>query len=313
VDETAVMSNNTNGGSNFDTTRGVFDPNVLGEYLHWTGKKGGPLVTSSNVTSRSDLRLYESDQNATIQALYDQGDKFLDTCVVLMGRAMDTVPSGVQLSEPIDAMPIKPINVTFDFDKNGNLKLSGKIRILSPAGEAPQSSATLQVSGEDIELFPEPAMGSSVFGRIGSKYGGTRYFPFETVGVHLGNATSFSVKSPASAVQIFVISSHTFIIPSLTTLSDSVVNIAVASKPSRSCANFAVEIAVPYSQPGTLAPKITKDRVSLSQTKDDIDGYVICYGVLDLKHVPTGMTIVTVAEGGTTIDTLLLNGGTAGW
>lgn len=34
VDETAVTPNNTNGGSNFDNTRGTFDPAVLGEYLH---------------------------------------------------------------------------------------------------------------------------------------------------------------------------------------------------------------------------------------------------------------------------------------
>jgi hypothetical protein len=307
------MPNNTNGGSNFDTTRGIFDPNVLGEYLHWTGKKGGPLVTSNNVTSRSDLRLYESDQNTTMQALYDQGEDFLDTCVALMGRAMNTVPSSVQLGEPIDAMPIKPINVTFDFDGDGNLKLSGKIRILSSASEMPPSSLNLKISDEEIELVPEPATGSSVFGRADNRYGGTNYFPFETVGVHLRNATSFAVRASATATQTFPISSYTFIIPILTTLSGSTVNISIAIKPSRSCEEFAVEVAAPFAQAGTLAPKIRKDTISLGQTENAIDGYDICHEILELNHVPTGLTIVTVAEGGKTIDTLLLNGGSAGW
>jgi hypothetical protein len=307
------MPNNTNGGSNFDTTRGTFDPNVLGEYLHWTGKKGGPLVTSNNVTSRSDLRLYESDKNATMQALYDQGEDFLTTCVVLMGRAMDTVPSGVQLGEPIDAMPIKPINMTFDFDRNGNLKLSGKIRILSSASEAPPSSLNLKISDKEIELVPEPAMGSSVFGRTGNRYGGTTYFHFETVGVHLQNATSFSIRASTTATQIFEISSHTLIVPSLTTLSGSTVNVTIAITPPHSCKEFAVEVAAPFSQTGTLAPRIRKDAISLSEIENEIDGYEFCHGFLELSHIPTGMTIVTVVEGGKIIDTLLLNGGTAGW
>jgi hypothetical protein len=129
VDESAVTPNNTNGGSNFDTTRGIFDPTVVGEYLSWTGQKGGPLVTSFNETSRSDLRLYESDKNATMHALFAQGAGFLDTCVELLGRAMNTVPSGVQLGEVVNAMKVKPINVTYGFSLDGKLKLSGTIRV----------------------------------------------------------------------------------------------------------------------------------------------------------------------------------------
>jgi hypothetical protein len=308
-----VTPNNTNGGSDFDTTRGVFDPNVLGEYLHWTGKKGGPLVTSNNVTSRSDLRLYESDRNATMQALYDQGEDFLDTCVTLMGRAMNTVPSGVQLGQPIDAIPVKPINVTFDFDMYGNLKLSGKIRILSAASETPPSSLKLQISDQESELVPESATGSSVFGRAGNRYGDTTYFPFETIGDHLRNATSISVRASGIPTQTFPISSQTLIVPSLTTLSGSTVNITIAITPPRSCEDLVVEVAAPFSQAETLAPKIKKDTVLLGQIENKIHEYGFCHGVLELKGIPTGMIIVTIAELEKSIDTLLLNGGAAGW
>lgn len=136
VPESAVTPNNTNGGSNFDTTRAEFDTRVVHEYIDWTGNRGGPLVTTDNITTRSDLRLYESDGNATMQALYDAGDGFLGTCVDLMGRMINTVPAGVDLGPPISPMEVKPINVTFDLDGEGNLEFSGKIRVcVDPACE----------------------------------------------------------------------------------------------------------------------------------------------------------------------------------
>ena len=129
VPESAVTPKNTNGGSNFDTTRTEFDTKVVHEYIDWTGNRGGPLVTTDNITTRSDLRLYESDGNATMQALYDSGDGFVDTCVDLMGRMINTVPEGVDLGPLISPMVIKPVNVTFDIDRQGGLMLSGKIRV----------------------------------------------------------------------------------------------------------------------------------------------------------------------------------------
>lgn len=65
------------GGSNFDSTTAVFDNTNVLEYLNGTGK-GGPLVLGFNSTTNSDLRLFESDNNATIKALTD-AQKFQDT------------------------------------------------------------------------------------------------------------------------------------------------------------------------------------------------------------------------------------------
>ena len=39
----------------------------LQQYLSGTGNRGGPLVTTANKTVQSDLRLFESDHNATIE------------------------------------------------------------------------------------------------------------------------------------------------------------------------------------------------------------------------------------------------------
>jgi hypothetical protein len=98
---------------------------VVHEYIDWTGNRGGPLVTTDNITTQSDLRLYESDGNATMQALYDMGDGFLATCVDLMGRMVHTVPAGVELGALVEPVGVKPVNVTFDIDSKGGVVLSG--------------------------------------------------------------------------------------------------------------------------------------------------------------------------------------------
>ena len=88
-------------------------------------------MTSFNVSSRSDLRLYESDNNATMIALANQGERFLDTCVTLLERMINTVPKDVSLSDVITPIDVKPINATLDFDTAGNLIFSGYIRVSS--------------------------------------------------------------------------------------------------------------------------------------------------------------------------------------
>jgi hypothetical protein len=306
VDETFVTPNNTNGGSNFDTTRGVFDPNVLGEYLHWTGNKGGPLVTSHNDTMNSDLRLYESDKNATMRALFAQGTGFLDTCVDLMGRAIDTVPAGVQLGEPINPIPVKPINVTYDFAADGELIMSGKIRMLTTSDAAPPTSLTLRTSGHDTELVPEPETGSSVFGR-------TIYFPFSLSGPSIRNASSFSVSSSTISEHVFQYDSQTFIVPSLTSFKANVINSTVAISKLNDCQKFKLSISAPLTQQGTLAPKLSETFVELKGATGSGKDYRVCSAVGVLHGVPTGLVTVKLLVGENVVDTLLINGGNAGW
>lgn len=142
----AVSPTNIAGGIHLDSTVANFDPLVVHEYLNGTGQAGGPLVTSFNVSSRSDLRLYESDNNATMIALGEQGEGFQNTCVNLLGRMIDTVPKGVVLSDIVTPINVKPINATLDFDNQGNLIFSGYIRVRHPS---PPSS-------QDISLTKPP-------------------------------------------------------------------------------------------------------------------------------------------------------------
>lgn len=129
VNASAITPDNTGGGVNFDSTRGTFDVNVVQEYLGGYGQQGGPLVTSFNETSRSDLRLYESDGNKTMKTLGQSREYFFSKCRELYQRMIDTVPKEVVLSQVITPIGIKPVNTTFDVDENGKTTISGVIRV----------------------------------------------------------------------------------------------------------------------------------------------------------------------------------------
>jgi hypothetical protein len=54
---------------------------------------------------------------------------FLNRCEELLGRMIDTVPSTVQLTEPISPIPVKPLDVQLILGEDGQLRLSGSLRV----------------------------------------------------------------------------------------------------------------------------------------------------------------------------------------
>lgn len=129
VPASAVTPNNTGGGQNFDSTPTLFDIDVVQEYLSGSGHGGGPLVTTFNETTRSDLRLYESDGNATMRDLSQSRPHFFAKCGDIFERMLNTVPKKVVLSDVVQPIYVKPVNVTFDISKDGDVTLSGYIRV----------------------------------------------------------------------------------------------------------------------------------------------------------------------------------------
>jgi hypothetical protein len=98
--QSAISPTNTDGASHFDSTFDVFDNTGVNEYLNGTGLKGGPLVVGFNQTTNSDLRIFSSDGNSTIEAMVSP-QSFEDTCYAIFERMLDTVPKSVVLSDPI--------------------------------------------------------------------------------------------------------------------------------------------------------------------------------------------------------------------
>ncbi|KAJ7650852.1 heme peroxidase [Roridomyces roridus] len=104
-----------------------FDNTVVTEYL--SGSTENVLVVGSNVSTRSDLRIFSSDNNATMQRLASL-DTFNQVCADLIGRMIDTVPSDVQLTEPIEPFDYKVTLDTMLFPQGGSLAFLTTLRII---------------------------------------------------------------------------------------------------------------------------------------------------------------------------------------
>ncbi|KAJ7929869.1 heme peroxidase, partial [Mycena leptocephala] len=79
------------------------------EYIAGTTKN--PLVVGFNDTTNSDKRIFGSDGNATMLSFANSPDLFASTCADLFARMFDTVPSGVELTDVITPLPVKPSSV----------------------------------------------------------------------------------------------------------------------------------------------------------------------------------------------------------
>lgn len=316
VEESAITPNNTNGAVNLDGTRAVFDSAVVHEYIDNTGQRGGPLVTSFNESSRSDLRLYESDGNKTMLDLYAQGDGFQDTCVDLLGRMLNTVPAGVQLQPAIEPALIKPINVTWDITDDSQLVLSGKIRVLY-TGEVSDNPISITFSNGYTEtLVPEEDLGISAFKLSNSQTNATtQYSPFSISGSSLSGASSFSVAATGMETQTFQIQDKAFIAPSLTHIADGTVSVTVAARTNQTDldpSKLSLKVATPIAQPLTLAPKIVQSDVQLEGAASPLENIGYWTGSIAIEE-PTGAVSVSLLSGEDVIDTLLLDAGVAGW
>lgn len=115
----------------FDSTFDSFDNRVAAEYLG--GNTTNPLVAGQNQTLNSDGRIFASDGNSTIQELGRTNDGFRTACADVFTRMIDTVPAAVQLTEPIEAVDVKPY-IDLAYGGNESIMFSGWVRVRTTAG-----------------------------------------------------------------------------------------------------------------------------------------------------------------------------------
>jgi hypothetical protein len=127
VDFPLVVTDNATDVATFDTTP-TFDNTVVSQYLQNSSQN--VLVTGPNVTTRSDLRIFSSDRNITMQNLLSPAT-FNETCANLIERMINTVPSGVNLTqsiaEPFDYVVTQPL---FTY-RNGVYSMTTALRVLN--------------------------------------------------------------------------------------------------------------------------------------------------------------------------------------
>ncbi|KAF8969621.1 L-ascorbate oxidase [Flammula alnicola] len=98
----------------FDTTMN-FDNAVVTEYL--AGTTQNVLVVGSNQTMDSDLRVFQSDNNSTMKTLAN-ASTFQSECQAILTRMLNTVPTGVTLTDEITLLPAKVSAAQLTFEKN---------------------------------------------------------------------------------------------------------------------------------------------------------------------------------------------------
>ena len=116
-----------------DSTGAAFDELIVTEYV--AGNTTNPLVVGPSIraTRNSDFKVFNYDQNATVNAMTDPAI-FRSTCQTVLQKMIDTVPSSVTLSAPIQPYSVKPVNMQLTLNAGAStMQLSGLIRVRTTA------------------------------------------------------------------------------------------------------------------------------------------------------------------------------------
>lgn len=259
VDDSVVTVNNTDGGDPFDTTPGVFDANVVNEYLEVTGNFGGALAAGANVSARSDFRLYNSDSNSTMQSIADE-TSFQTACNTVFKKLLNVVPSNVTLSDVITPMEYKVIDLGLDIDDNGAITLSGQIRYLYSSGSAASSvSYTYTTNGVNSS-----EISSSAASETGtSNYGSTSYYDFSTT-LDSPGTTELTIEGAVS----YPINDEIFVVPASSTIDQrgGSITVVAAALTSLDADNITAYLYVPTTQTGSVSKQIVINTFDLTAT-----------------------------------------------
>jgi hypothetical protein len=101
---------------------------------------------------------------------------FAIKCYSLFERMINTVPAGVELSDPVVPMPWKAVNVAMDIDSTGAVSISGLIRNLYTT-EALSTAVDYTISSASGNLS---ATTNTTAGSGTSLFGSTAYWSFNS-------------------------------------------------------------------------------------------------------------------------------------
>lgn len=287
IDNSAVSPTNLNGGIGFDSTPAGLDPAGMNEYLTGTGGKGGPLVTSLNVSARSDLRLFSSDGNATIR---DLSVNFGRTCSGLFTKMLDTVPSTVTLSDPVTPQTWKVTNLIYHISNGGSVRIEGLFRYLWTTVAPPDKVTYVTTSPRGKSATHRS---NSVIGTGTSIFGNLTYWDFAR-----------AIDSPGTTVLSFQgvdypINDKIFILPTQSRVEPDTklirIKAAVATSVTGGLGSATAILYVPVPQTGSKAVKITQVEVPLTQFS--IAGnYTLYEGKLNVANVANVIAKVVLGE-----------------
>ncbi len=272
VPASAIGPNNADGRVAFDETVAAFDIGTVNDYVHGTGAKGGPLVTTTNVTVQSDLRLYSADGNATIKQLSQSSSYFEGQCSGVMQRMIETIPCCTPLSTPVDPTTttnLQPAALYLSVDWKGNMALSGFMRYIQVTGAAaPPASLTVTLINRAGKTTTTTAIATKSSSDTGTGlWGPTRSYPFT-----LSFPATVGLSGISVSGQTFQLQDTMFVVPgmsnfsptpptfsttsNLNTVSTYSVNMTVAYLTTAPPASLTATFSIPVPQTGTVSPTI---------------------------------------------------------
>lgn len=180
-----------------------------------------------------------------------------------------------------------------------------------PAGHVQVNVGQANDAGSNFvdTLDSEAEAGSSI-------YGTTTYYPFQLFLDPDITYTTLSISGSGFDTQVFPIQSTLFVVPGMTVITGSLLNITVASKLGHFSSSDGVGVVAPVGQEGTLGPKIMRQVVEVDLVTDNTggpNGYQLWQGWIDLGVPVTGAVSVNVASEEHVQDVLYLSVGVAGW
>ncbi|KAJ6631147.1 heme peroxidase [Mycena sp. CBHHK59/15] len=114
----------------FDDTQ-QFDNAVVTKYLD--GSTQDPLIVS-NQTMASDLRVFSSDNNVTMQTMATS-EAFSQICTTIISKMIRTVPSDVTLTDEITLLPVKVSAVQLTVGTT-DLQLQASVRLIETSNSS---------------------------------------------------------------------------------------------------------------------------------------------------------------------------------
>jgi len=294
------LPNNTDGGITFDSTVGTLDINVVTDYLHGTGLQGGPLVTTSSVTDRSDFRLYNSDGNSTLKDLATSPSRFASECVRVVTHMINTVPAAVTLTDVITPNIVKPVGISLTIDSTGNLALSGYIRLLS-SGFSKDAVVTVSWTPRTGSTSGSASTQASLTENGTSNFGTTYYHSFNASIDPTTGISSFviTVKDGTKTTVYtnggggYRVQDTVMWVPAQSSTSQNSVFVRAAVLKSLNSKSVSAVFSIPTPQSGTLSPKITTSTFSLTE-EETLGLYTLYSGLAEVSLTNVKETFVDV-------------------
>ncbi|KAI1338685.1 heme peroxidase [Xylariaceae sp. FL0016] len=155
---------------NFDESFDKFDNSVAKQFVANTTQN--PLAFGHNETTRSDFRIFTSDGGEMIHRMAESEDFFFETCTTLLERMLNTVPAGVELTDVITPIPIKPYALDINILSNGTMSIGGEIRILEDGTTSSSREVLIHMVDRSGATVAEPIAAQTTDGlQVSGLYG----------------------------------------------------------------------------------------------------------------------------------------------